>query len=420
MLTLPKIIVTPKGEAHLRGGHPWLFEGEVVRILCGDSPVLPGSGIPEDGGLVHVFSGKDRFLGTGFYNSHSKIRVRLISENANDRFDEAFWRRRVRYALDYRRTVLGGILQPGTSDSCRLIHGEADRFPGLTVDLFRDTLSVECLSLGMSRVLDTVLSALVEFLPDYGVKIGTVCLRNEGDLRLKEGMEREKGFWNGMAEHEDGHCEILENGIRYDVDFMEGQKTGFFLDQKFNRLAAAKIAFGRRVLDCFTHTGAFALNCVRAGAEHVTAVDISASAIEQTGKNAALNGVGEDRLDLVTADVFELLTAMVNEKRSDYGMIILDPPAFTKSSATVKDAYRGYKDINYRAMRILPRGGYLATASCSHFMTRPLFEKMLDEAASDAGVSLRQIEARAAAPDHPFLRTVPETDYLKFYLFQVV
>lgn len=418
MLNLAKIIVTPKGEAHAKTGHPWVFEGEIVRILNGDSPVSPGeSGFPEDGGLVHVYSGKNRFLGTGFYNGHSKIRVRLISENANDRFDADFWRRRVKYALDYRRTVMGEDFP-----ACRLIHGEADRFPGLTVDLFGDTLSVECLSLGMSQALDTVLAALVEFLPEYGVNIGTVCLRNEGDLRLKEGMEREKGFWNGMAEHGDGHCEILENNIRYDVDFLEGQKTGFFLDQKYNRLAAAKIASGRRVLDCFTHTGAFALNCVRGGAAHVTAVDISAAAIEQTKRNAALNGIGPDdnKMDFVTADVFELLTAMLNEKQSDYDMIILDPPAFTKSSATVKDAFRGYKDINYRAMRLLPRGGYLATASCSHFMTRPLFEKMLDEAASDAGVSLRQIEARAAAPDHPYLRNVPETDYLKFYLFQVV
>ena len=349
MLNLAKIIVTPKGEAHAKTGHPWVFEGEVVRIMNGDSPVSPGeSGFPEDGGLAHVYSGKNRFLGTGFYNGHSKIRVRLISENANDRFDADFWRRRVKYALDYRRTVMGKDFP-----ACRLIHGEADRFPGLTVDLF-------------------------------------------------------------------GDCEIAENGIRYDVDFMEGQKTGFFLDQKYNRLAAAKIARGRRVLDCFTHTGAFALNCVLGGAAHVTAVDISASAIGQTKRNAALNGTAAEKMDFVTADVFELLTAMLNEKRSDYDMIILDPPAFTKSSATVKDAFRGYKDINYRAMRLLPRGGYLATASCSHFMTRSLFEKMLDEAASDAGVSLRQIEARAAAPDHPCLRNVPETDYLKCYPFQVV
>lgn len=402
MLDFPKIFITEKGERHARTGHPWVFEGEVVRV----------DGQPGDGSLVHVFSPKERWLGTGYYNSRSKIRVRLISSNANDRFDDEFYRRRVRYALDYRRTVMGPDFP-----ACRLIHGEADRFPGLTVDLFSDTLVVECLCLGTERVKDAILSALVEFLPDYGVTVSTVYERSDGDLRLKEGMERFKGFWNGMDARADGHTEITENGIRYDVDFAGGQKTGFFLDQKYNRLAAAKIARGRRVLDCFTHTGAFALNCAKAGAEHVTAVDISAQAIEQTRHNAALNGIG---MECVTADVFALLTAMVNEKRRDYDYILLDPPAFTKSTATVKDAYRGYKDINYRAMRCLPRGGYLATASCSHFMTRPLFEKMLDEAARDAAVDLVQIESRAAAPDHPFLRCVPETDYLKFYLFQVV
>ena len=411
MLNLPKVFISEKGTRHAKTGHPWVYEGEVVRIaeFGSDTPA-----VPEDGSLVHVFSPKDRFLGTGFYNSHSKIRVRLISDNANDRFDAAFWQRRVRYALDYRKTVMGDDFP-----ACRLIHGEADRFPGLTVDLFRDTLSVECLCLGTQLALDGILAALTELLPEYGVRVGTVFLRNEGDLRLKEGMEREKGFWNGFAAHEDGHTEIEENGIRYDVDFIGGQKTGFFLDQKYNRLSAARLAKGRRVLDCFTHTGAFALNCVMAGAERVTAVDISEAALGQAKRNAALNGLS-DRMDFAAADVFGLLTDMVKEKRCEYDFIILDPPAFTKSSATVKDAARGYKDINYRAMRALPRGGYLATASCSHFMSRELFEKTVTEAASDAGVSLRQIESRAAAPDHPYLRSVPETDYLKFYLFQVV
>ena len=416
MEDLPKVFITPKGERHAKTGHPWVYEGEVVRIASFD-PDETDPVTPADGSLVHVFSPKDRFLGTGFYNSHSKIRVRLISENANDRFDGSFWKRRVRYALDYRRAVMGEDFP-----ACRLIHGEADRFPGLTVDLFGDTLAAECLCLGTQGVLDAILSDLVELLPEYGVTVNTVYLRNEGDLRLKEGMERERGFWNGFEAHADGHTEITENGVRYDVDFAEGQKTGFFLDQKYNRRAAAGLAKGRRVLDCFTHTGAFALNCLLGGAEHVTAVDISSAAVQQTQKNAALNGFlpGDPRLELVTADVFGLLTAMVNEKRGAYDLIILDPPAFTKSSTTVKDAYRGYKDINYRAMRCLPRGGYLATASCSHFMPRGLFEQMLDEAAADAEVSLRQIEARAAAPDHPFLRNVPETDYLKFYLLQVV
>ena len=286
MQNYPRVFITEKGTRHAKTGHPWVYEGEVVRIteFASDAPASPA-----DGSLVHVFSPKDRFLGTGFYNGNSKIRVRMISDNANDRFDAAFWQRRVRYALDYRKTVMGDDFS-----ACRLIHGEADRFPGLTVDLFRDTLSVECLCLGTQLALDGILSALTEALPDYGIAIRAVYLRNEGDLRLKEGMEREKGFWNGLPahehEHEDGHTEITENGIRYDVDFIGGQKTGFFLDQKYNRLAAARLAKGRRVLDCFTHTGAFALNCVKAGAERVTAVDISEAALAQAKRNAALNG----------------------------------------------------------------------------------------------------------------------------------
>ena len=411
MQNYPRIFITEKGARHAKTGHPWVFEGEVTRAAAPDSqePVTP-----EDGSLVHVFSPKDRFLGTGFYNSRSKIRVRLVSDNANDRFDEPFWQRRVRWALDYRRTVMGSDFP-----ACRLIHGEADRFPGLTVDLFTDTLVVECLCLGTEGLLDTVLSALIEFLPEYNVEISTVYLRSEGDLRLKEGMERHKGFWRDYAHRADGHVPITENGIRYDVDFIDGQKTGFFLDQKYNRLAAARLAKGRRVLDCFTHTGAFALNCAAAGAASVVAVDISESALGQTARNIALNGM-EHVVRTERADVFDLLTALAAGERGTYDYIILDPPAFTKSSGTVKDAYRGYKDINYRAMRALPRGGYLATCSCSHFMKDALFAEMLDDAARDAGVSLRQIEVRAQAPDHPILRTVPETGYLKFYLLQVV
>jgi 23S rRNA (cytosine1962-C5)-methyltransferase len=234
-------------------------------------------------------------------------------------------------------------------------------------------------------------------------------------------MEENKGWYplENVPVPDSTETEIVENGIKYSVDFENGQKTGFFLDQKYNRQAAAKLAKGRRVLDCFTHTGAFALNCAAGGAEHVTAVDISETAIAQTKKNADMNGL-TGRMSFLCTDVFKLLTDMVNEKRHDYDYIILDPPAFTKSSSTVRDAYRGYKDINLRAMRCLPRGGYLATCSCSHFMKTDLFEKMLADAAGDAGVSLRQIEHRTQSPDHPILWNVPETDYLKFYLFQVV
>ena len=412
MLPLPKIFITEKGERHARSGHPWVFEGEVVRV----------EGDPTDGDIAVVYTeprngGKAKFIGSGYYNSHSKIRVRLISTNANDRFDDDFYRRRIRYALDYRKTVMGDDFR-----ASRLIFGEADQFPGLTVDLFEDVLVVQTLSLGTEKVKDLILDTLCGMLPEYGVNVRAVYERNDVNIRTLEGMETFTGYWKpeNFPDKPDGdHVIITENGIRYDVDYVNGQKTGFFLDQKYNRQAAAKLAKGRRVLDCFTHTGAFALNCAANGAEHVTAVDISETAIQQTKKNAALNGLTE-KMDFVTADVFRLLTDMVNEKRHDYDFIILDPPAFTKSGDTVKDAFRGYKDINMRAMRCLPRGGYLATCSCSHFMKDELFQKMLDEAAHDAGVTLRQIEVRTQSPDHPILRTVPETFYLKFYTLQLV
>ncbi len=401
------VTVTEKAERALRGGHPWVFDGEITRI----------DGTCENGDIVDVFSRKGRYLGSGFLNGHSRIRVRLLSRNANDRFDEAFWRRRVRYALDYRRTVMG------LTDfrCCRLIFGEADTMPGLTVDRFENVLSVQVLSLGMEQVKDLIFRALVETLAGYGERIDAIYERNDVALREKEGMTQYKGFYPlpGLRTDLDGTVIITENGIRYAVDYRNGQKTGFFLDQKYNRMAIRKIAAGRRVLDCFTHTGAFALNAAAAGAERVCAVDVSADAVEQVKKNAALNGL-EDRMDFLRADVFDLLTDMANAGRCDYDFIILDPPAFTKSRETVKNAVRGYKEINCKAMKLLPRGGYLATCSCSHFMTEELFVNMLHDAARDAEVSLRQVEARQQAADHPILWNVPETNYLKFYIFQVV
>ena len=294
-------------------------------------------------------------------------------------------------------------------------------FPGLTVDLFQDILVTEVLSLGMEVRKHLLYPLLVEQLKNDGIEIRAIYERNEAALRDKEGLPKEKGFYPlpGLATDLDGHLELVENGIRYDVDYINGQKTGFFLDQKYNRRAAAALASGRRVLDCCTHTGAFALNCAQAGAEHVTAVDISKDAVELTRRNAALNNLS-DRVDVQQADVFDLLTTLAQEKKHPYDYIILDPPAFTKSGATVKNAYRGYKEINLKAMKLLPRGGYLATCSCSHFMTPALFCQMLREAAADAAVSLRQIEDRRQSPDHPILWGVPETEYLKFYLFQIV
>ena len=401
-----KLTVTPKAERALREGHPWVYGEEVI--------AAEGSYAPGD--IVDVLSRKGKWLGSGPVNDHSKIRVRILSRNTNDRFDEAFFLRRIRYALDYRRAVMGPDY-----GCCRLIFGEADQFPGLTVDRFGDVLVTEVLSLGMDLRKEMLYRLLLGVLEEQGETIHFLYERSDSPLRAKEGLEPCTGFvpLHGLYTESDGHTEITENGIRYDVDYIRGQKTGFFLDQKYNRQAAARLASGRQVLDCFTHTGAFALNCAKAGAKRVTAVDISREALEQAERNAALNGM-TDRLEFLRADVFDLLTKTAEEKRSPWDYIILDPPAFTKSSATAERAYKGYKEINRRAMQILPRGGYLATCSCSHFMPAARFEEMLREAASDAQVSLRQIEARQQAPDHPILWGVPETDYLKFYIFQVI
>ena len=403
----PAVTVTEKAERALRGGHPWVFGEEVTAL----------EGAPENGGIVDVRSRKGRWLGAGFYNEVSKIRVRLLSRNPNDRFDENFWARRLRYALEYRRAVMGADF----FSNCRLVFGEADQLPGLTVDRFGDILVTQTLCLGLERRKALLFPLLARLLGEMDAPVRAVYERNDVAIREKEGLEQGKGFFAapGLETGLDGHVTITENGVVYDVDYIDGQKTGFFLDQKYNRQAAARLAKGRRVLDCFTHTGSFALNAAKGGATHVTAVDISADAIALARANCARNGL-EERMDFVTADVFHLLTRMAAEGRRDYDFIILDPPAFTKSSTTVKNAFRGYKEINLKAMRLLPRGGYLATCSCSHFMTEPLFRRMLHDAAADAAVSLRQIEARQQSPDHPILWGVPETSYLKFYLFQVV
>ena len=402
----PKVFITSKAERSIKAGHPWVYGEEIRR----------SEGEPENGGLVDVMAGS-AYLGTGFYNSASKITVRLISRNANDRFDAAFWHRRVEYALRYRRTVM-----PGPDfQCCRLIHGEADQMPGLTVDRYGDVLSVQVLSLGMERVKDVVFSALLEELQAMGEEIRGIFERNDVSIRLREGMEQNKGWYPipGLEPPASPVAQIVENGIRYLVDVENGQKTGFFLDQKYNRAAVGRIAAGKRVLDCFTHTGSFGLNAAKGGAAHVTSVDISQAAIDMAAENARRNGL-EGKMDFLCRNVFELLTELSEQKCRDYDFIILDPPAFTKSRQTVQSAIRGYREINRRAMKLLPRGGYLATCSCSHFMTDELFRKMLASAASDAAVSLRQVEERQQSPDHPILWNVPETDYLKFYIFQVV
>ncbi len=400
----PYIKISKKAESSVLQGHPWVYDGELKEI----------TGTPENGELVDVLGSSGQYLGTGLYNDNSKIKIRIISRNANDKFDTAFFERRIRYAWDYRKTVMGN-----DTNCCRVIFGEADTFPGLTVDKFNDILVTQTLSLGIEKRKDIIFPLLVKILSEDGMKIRGIYERNDVSIRKLEGMTENKGFYNieGLPVPESTSVIINENGIKYNVDFENGQKTGFFLDQKYNRLAAAKIAKGRRVLDCFTHTGSFALNAAAGRAEHVCAVDISEEAVKMAESNAKLNGL-EDRMSFKAANVFDLLPEI--PKSEGYDFIILDPPAFTKSRSTVDSAMRGYKEINLRAMKLLPRGGYLATCSCSHFMRDELFRSMLRSAAFDAHVSLRQIEARQQSPDHPILWNVPETDYLKFYIFQIV
>ena len=402
-----KLTITKKGERAARSGHPWVYGEEVTHV----------EGTYQTGDIVDVYSDKDRYLGTGFANDISKIRVRIVSRNANDRFDEAFWQRRVKYALDYRKTVMGDK----DFACCRLIFGDADDMPGLTVDRYNDVLVAQALCYGMDQVKPVIFKALVDELAAMGVTIRGIYERNDVKVRKLDGMEEYKGWYEADFLPQPGSVltTIDENGILYDVDVENGQKTGFFLDQKYNRLAVAKIAAGKHVLDCFTHTGAFALNAAKGGAASVTAVDISQEAVDMTNENIRRNGL-EAIVTAKHANVFDLLTDLADHKCHDYDFIILDPPAFTKSGHTVRNAIRGYKEINLKAMKLLPRGGYLATCSCSHFMRDDLFRQMLHDAAKDAGVRLRQIEGRQQSPDHPILWNVPETNYLKFYLFQVV
>lgn len=400
--SFPSVVITRKAENAARAGHPWVYAEEITERR----------GELRQGCIADVFSQKGAWLGAGFYSETSKIGVRILSDNANESFGPEFFERRVKYALEYRRAVMEDL------GCCRLIFGEADGLPGLTVDKFSDILIAQVLSYGTDSVKDVVYRALCEQLEAMGEHVSGVYERNEAALRDLEGLPRYKGWYEGLPHGESTVTEICENGVRYAVDFENGQKTGFFLDQKLNRLAVAKLARGRRVLDCFTHTGSFALNAALHGAEHVTAVDVSESAVEMARRNAVLNGL-EGRMAFLAADVFELLPRLC-EERAKYDLVILDPPAFTKSRRTIHSAERGYREINYRAMRLLPRGGYLATCSCSHFMESENFEYMLKNAAKDANVRLREVEVRKQAPDHPILWNVPETSYLKFYIFQIV
>ena len=384
-----------KGEGRsMKAGGPWVYDNEVERI----------EGEPLDGDVVSVHDYNGFCLGKGFLNRRSKLRVRMLTRNRNQEIDEDFLRTRVENAWEYRKKVVD-------TGSCRVIFGEADFLPGLVVDKFSDVLVVQSLALGMDRYKSFILETLKELMAKDGISIRGIYERSDAKVREQEGMPRVKGF---LSDPFDTKVEIVENGVRYFVDVAEGQKTGFFLDQKYNRKAIWPLCPGAEVLDCFTHTGSFGLNCAKAGAKRVYSVDVSETAIACAKENAARNGLS---VEYEVANVFDLLP---NLTPGEYDYIILDPPAFTKARRTVDNAMRGYKEINYRAMKLLPRGGYLATASCSHFATEELFIKMLHAAAKDAHRQLRQIEVKQQAPDHPILWGVPETNYLKFFLFQVI
>ena len=393
------IVTLKKGEGRtLKAGGMWVFDNEIESIM----------GRFENGSIVTVHDFDGYPMGRGFINQNSKIRIRLMTRNVNQEIDHEFLRDRVRMAWEYRKKTVD-------TGSCRVIFGEADFLPGLVIDKFSDVLVVESLALGIDRFKLEIVELLKEELLKDGIRIRGVYERSDAKVRLNEGMERVKGF---LSEEFDTNVEIVENGVKYRVDVRDGRKTGFFLDQKYNRLAIQKLCKDARVLDCFTHTGSFALNAAIAGAKEVTGVDASELAVEQAAKNAALNGV-QDRAKFICRDVFELLPEL--EKQGEkYDVVILDPPAFTKSRNSVKNAIKGYREINLRAMKLVKDGGFLATCSCSHFMTYELFTETIGQAARNVHKRLRQVEFRTQAPDHPILWAADESYYLKFYIFQVV
>ena len=393
------IVTLKKGEGRmLKSGGLWIFDNEIASIL----------GSFEDGDIVAVHDFDGYGLGKGFINRNSKIRVRMMTRNRHQEIDEAFLKMRVQEAWDYRKKV-------SDTGSCRVNFGEADILPGLVVDKFSDLLVVQSLALGIDRLKDQIVELLKEVLAVDGIKIRGVYERSDAKVRRQEGMELYKGF---IGEAFDTNVEIEENGVRYMVDVKDGQKTGFFLDQKYNRKAIQHLCKDAKVLDCFTHTGSFALNAGYGGAKEVTGVDASELAVEQAILNSKLNGM-EDRVKFICRDVFELLPEL-EEKGEKFDVVILDPPAFTKSRNSVKNAVKGYREINLRAMKLVRDGGFLATCSCSHFMTYELFTQTIHQAARNVHKRLRQVEYRTQAPDHPILWAAEESYYLKFYIFQVV
>lgn len=387
-----------KGQGRaLKAGGAWIYDNEIDTI----------EGSFENGDMVRVVDFDGYPLGQGFINTNSKITIRMMTRNKDAVIDDAWIEMRVRNAWEYRKSTVD-------TSSCRLIFGEADFLPGIVVDKFSDVLVVESLALGMERWKPVILEKLKQVLTEDGISIRGIYERSDAKVRLQEGMERVKGF---IGDSFDTKVEIIENGVRYIVDVQDGQKTGFFLDQKYNRLAIQKLCKGKKVLDCFTHTGSFALNAGIAGASSVLGVDASELGIRQARENAALNGLS-DTVSFTCADVFDLLPELA-QKGETFDVVILDPPAFTKSRSSIKNAVKGYREINLRGMKLVKDGGYLATCSCSHFMDPELFAKTIKEAAGNVHKRLRQVEYRTQAADHPILWAADQSYYLKFYIFQV-
>ena len=381
----------------LKSGGMWVYDNEIDTF----------SETVEDGGLIELHDFDDYFMGIGFVNRRSKITVRMLSRHEGE-INEEFIKQRVKDAVSYRMDTVD-------TSSCRLIFGEADFLPGIVIDKFSDVLVVESLALGIDRFKQLIVDDLKEILKEYGMPIRGVYERSDAKVRTLEGMERVKGF---IGDEFDTNVEIVENGVHYMIDVVNGQKTGFFLDQKYNRLAMQKLCKDKRVLDCFTHMGTFALNAGIAGAKEVTGLDISEYAVEQARANAKLNGL-EDTVHFKCANVLDELPKL-NEAGEKYDVVILDPPAFTKSREATKNAIKGYREINMKGLKLVKNGGYLASCSCSHFMTQELLTKTIKEAAKAVHKRLRQVEFRTQSPDHPILWEAQESYYLKFFIFQVV
>ena len=392
------IVTLKKGEGRtIKSGGLWIYDNEIAAIT--------GHFKNGDMVIVHDFDGYP--MGQGFINQNSKIRIRMMTRKDDTVIDDAFLKMRLKNAWEYRKNTVD-------TSSCRVVFGEADFLPGIVIDKYEDVLVVESLALGIDRLKDKIVELLKEVLAEDGVKICGVYERSDAKERLKEGMKKVKGF---IGEPFDTDVQIVENGVKYTVDVKDGQKTGFFLDQKYNRLAIQRLCKGKKVLDCFTHMGTFALNAGIAGAADVTGLDISEYAVEQATANAVLNGL-QDTVHFRAADVFDELPKLA-EAGEQYDVVILDPPAFTKSKNTIKNAMKGYREINIRGMKLVRDGGYLATCSCSHYMDYENFTKVISQAAKSAHKRLRQVEYRTQSPDHPILWAADESYYLKFYIFQV-